>query len=130
MLGSQQAKIIGILRIEFEKDPKKYLSIKEIHNLLEKSSSSLPLPSYNTIATILKRLAKQEKINSYEESNRIYYQYKDIQEQVSDRLLSTFIRAFGSSGVAHLIERSKNLTEEDMNDLMKLIDDDQSNKND
>ena len=122
MLGSQQAKIIGILRLEFEKDPKKFLSIKEIYKLLVSSSDLESSPSYNTIATILKRLAEQEKINSYEHSNRYYYQYKDIQNQVSDRLLSTFIRAFGSTGVTHLIEKSKNLTEEDMKELMDLVD--------
>lgn len=130
MLGSLQAKIIGILRIEFEKDPEKFLSIKEIHNLLKDSSGSLPTSSikYNTIATILKRLSEQDKVNSYSKSNRFYYQYRDIQKQVSDRLLSTFIRAFGMSGVTHLIERSQNLTEEDINDLMNLIDEDQSKK--
>ena len=124
MLGSLQAKIIGILRIEFEKDPKKFLTIKEIHNSLIESSSNNGTPSYNTIATILKRLAEQEEINSYAESNRYFYQYKDIQKQISDRLLSTFINAFGTTGISHLIERSKNLTEEDMQELMNLIDSD------
>jgi len=122
MLGSQQAKIIGILRIEFEKDPEKYLSIKEIHNLLKESSNGSSVSTYNTIATILKRLAEQKKIDSRDESNRYYYRYKDIQQQVSDRLLSTFIRAFGTSGITHLIERSKNLSDEDIDDLMNMID--------
>lgn len=122
MLGSQQAKIIGILRIEFEKDPKKYLTIKEIHNLLKDSSNGSSVPTYNTIATILKRLADQNKVDSREESNRYYYRYRDIQKQVSDTLLSTFIRAFGTSGITHLIERSQNLSDEDIEDLMNMID--------
>lgn len=124
MLGSQQAKIIGILRQEFEKDPKKILSIKEIHALLIQSYDKTQAPSYNTVATILKRLAEQQKVNSFENSKKYYYQYKDIQKQVSDRLLSTFVRAFGSSGINYLVERGKNLSEEDINDLTKMIDED------
>ena len=122
MLGSQQAKIIGILRTEFEKNSEKYLSIKEIYNILVDSNGDLASPSYTTISTILKRLADQKKVNFYEEGNRNYYQFKDIKNQVSDKLLSTFVRAFGPSGIAYLIEKSKNLSEKDIQDLKDLID--------
>jgi predicted transcriptional regulator len=122
MLGSQQAKIIGILRIEYERNPKKFLTIKEIHKIINESNDTESKLAYNTIATILKRLSEQGKIQSYEESNRYFFQYKDIQNQVSDSILSMFIRAFGSSGLTNLIEKSKNLTDDDIQELMDLID--------
>lgn len=123
MLGSQQSKIIGILREEYEKDPKRFLSIKEIYDQLVAISDVEQPISYNSIAIILKRLSVQEKINFREVTNKNFYQYKDIQEQVLDRLLSTFIRAFGSTGIARLIEKSQNLTDKEMEELKKLIDD-------
>ena len=109
MLGSQQAKIIGILRIEYEKNPQKFFTIREI--------------AYTTIATILKRLSEQEKVTHFEESNKHFFQFKDIESLVSENLLSIFINAFGTKGLASLIEKGKKLTKDDIKDLTDTIDD-------
>jgi predicted transcriptional regulator len=70
----------------------------------------------------LKRLADQGKINSLEDRNKYLFKYKDIENQISEKILQTFINAFGTSGLAHLIEKGKKLNESDIEDLKEFID--------
>ena len=122
MLGHQQARIIGILRNHYETNPEKYLSIKQIHEELEQEFMDKKSPTYNTVATILKRLAEQHKIDYIEDSNRIFYRFKDIQVQEANKMLATFIHAFGTSGLAHLANATQNLSENDIKQLYDEVD--------
>ena len=60
MIGTQQARIIGILRIEFLRDANSFLTIKQIlEKYVEKYPDHKHL-NYKTIATILRRLSEQK----------------------------------------------------------------------
>ena len=72
MIGSQQARIIGILRTEFEKDPESFLTIKKIIHHYRTVYPNLKIPNYKTIATILKRLAEDAKVEHFEKNNRLF----------------------------------------------------------
>jgi predicted transcriptional regulator len=117
MIGSQQARIIGILREDFEKDPNSFLTIKEIMNRYKNTYPNLKLPNYKTIATILKRLADDSKVEYYEEKNRLYYRFKNIELEITRNILQLFVQAFGRSGLTHLSKTAENLTKEDLRDL-------------
>jgi predicted transcriptional regulator len=119
MIGSQQARIIGILRNEFEKDPKSFMTIKEVIRHFENTFPNTTAPNYKTIATILKRLADNSKVDFYEQNNRWYYRYKNIESEVTKSLLKIFIQAFGSSGLSHLSQTTKELSKEDIDNLIK-----------
>ena len=117
MIGSQQARIIGLLRMEFEKDSQTFLTIKEIHaKYFEKYPDSKQL-NYKTIATILHRLADQGKVEYQDTNNRLKYRYKNIEEAETSSLLKIFVSAFGVPGLTHLVDKSKNLSPEQIDDL-------------
>lgn len=122
MLGHQQARIIGILRNYYEMYPEKYFTIKQIHEELEKEFTERKAPTYNTVATILKRLAEKNKIDYMEDNNRIFYRFKDIQKQETNKMLATFIHAFGTSGLSHLANATQHLSENDIKQLYEEID--------
>ena len=117
MIGTQQARIIGILRIEFLRDANSFLTIKQIlEKYVEKYPDHKHL-NYKTIATILRRLSEQKKIESKEEHNRLSYQYINIEEQETSSLLKLFVQAFGVSGLTHLVKKSQNLTLEEIEQM-------------
>ena len=116
MIGFQQAKIIGVLRIEYEKDPKILLTVKDVttkYAVLYPTSKPI---NYKTIATILHRLADQKKIVRKESNHRLKYRYKNIEEEEISNLLKIFVQSFGTSGLTHLADNGKNLIKKKIND--------------
>lgn len=117
MIGSQQARIIGLLREEFSRDRESFLTIKEIHaKYYEKYPDSKQL-NYKTIATILHRLAEQGKVEYQDTNNRLKYRYKNIEEQETSSLLKIFVQAFGTPGLTHLVKKGSNMTPEEIDEL-------------
>ncbi|OLS21762.1 MAG: hypothetical protein HeimC3_33930 [Candidatus Heimdallarchaeota archaeon LC_3] len=124
MIGDQQARIIGILRKKFESHPELFLSIKEIFIEFKNQYPDYSVPNYKTIATILKRLAENHKVDYFEKNNRLFYRYKNIEKEVTTSILKLFLQAFGVSGLTHLSETTQNLTDKNIQDLMKKQADD------
>ena len=119
MIGNQQARIIGILKRENEKDPNVYLTIKDIWTHYKDFFPQTKQPSYKTIATILHRLAENNKVDFYEKQNKLYYRYKDIQKEVTKSVLKLFVEAFGLSGVTYLSKATKDLEKKDIDEFLK-----------
>lgn len=120
MLGITQACLIGILRKEFEKNPESYLAIKEIHKRYHEQHPESKQLNYKTIATILSRLAEQDKIEALEVNNRLLYKFKNIEEEFTCDMLKLFINAFGVSGLSHLTDKTQNLTKDEIQVLQSI----------
>ena len=120
MLGITQACLIGILRKEFESNNETFLTIKEIHKRYHEQHPEGKILNYKTIATILSRLAEQDKIEALEVNNRLLYKFKNIEDDLMTDMLKLFINAFGITGLSHLSNRTQNLTEDEIELLQSV----------
>ena len=122
MLGVTQARLIGILRTEFESNPESFLTIKEIHKRYHEVHNDGKKLNYKTIATILSRLADQQKVEVLEVNNRLLYRFKNIEEEFTSNILKLFINAFGVANLTHLTKKTQNLSQEEIDLLLSTKD--------
>lgn len=97
-------------------------TVRDIQRKLWKRGDDV---AYSTISTVLDRLYRKGLVNRVSEEymgkERHMYEYKDIQEDYLDNLLSALYTTLGKGGVVRLSEKLEKISDEELERLKKRL---------
>lgn len=109
MLGSLEREVVAVL------EHRRVATTRQVLTDLRARNRNV---AYTTVSTILTRLhAKgliERETESFKGGQRYVYRYRDIEDAYITDLLGGLVTTFGSDGLAHLSQRIKGLSPEDV----------------